>query len=306
MHVVPYNRGLLVKYQAHINVERCNHSQSIKYLFKYIGEGPDAVMEHADGVSTVTGSSTSTLREKQLDEVKNYLSCRYVSYAEACWRIFEFFIHHREPYVQRLFFQLEDEQEVRFRDDDSLPEILGRIRPDGTMFVQWLLNNHRDESGHDLTFVRYPTRYRWDNAGKFWAQRKQNINVVGRMVYVHPASGERFYMHLLLNIIPGAQTFEEIRTVDGIIYPTYKEACFHRGLLKSDNDVVSNPSALWENHWTALADDIDYTQRKLLHLPMLVVADSDKQSLALQAINSLLNQHGKSMADFPGLPEINT
>lgn len=154
------------------------------------------------------------------------------------------------------------------------------------------------------------------------------------MFYAHPASGERFYMRLLLNIIPGAQTFEEIRTVDGIIYPTYKEACFHRGLLECDNEwhvalddasnyatapqlrelfvtlllysVVSNPSALWENHWTALADDIDYTQRKLLHLPMLVVADSDKQSLALQAINSLLNQHGKSMADFPGLPEINT
>lgn len=179
MHVVPYNRGLLVKYQAHINVERCNHSQSIKYLFKYIGEGPDAVMEHADGVSTVTGSSTSTLREKQLDEVKNYLSCRYVSYAEACWRIFEFSIHHREPYVQRLFFHLEDEHEVRFRDDDSLPEILGRIRPHGTIFVQWMLNNRRDESGRDLIFFRYLTRYRWDNAGKFWAQRKQNIDVVG-------------------------------------------------------------------------------------------------------------------------------
>ncbi|KAL8112229.1 hypothetical protein AgCh_019791 [Apium graveolens] len=181
-HVVPYNRGLLVKYQAHINMDRCNRLQSIKYLFKYIGKGPDkvtAVMERADGASIVTGTSTSTLREKQLDEVKNYLSYRYVSSVEACWRIFEFSIHHRQLYVQRLFFHLEDEQEVRFRDDDSLPQILGRIRPDGTIFVQWLLNNRRDESGHDLIFVRYPTRYRWDNAGKFWARHKQNIDVVG-------------------------------------------------------------------------------------------------------------------------------
>ncbi|KAL8111953.1 hypothetical protein AgCh_019598 [Apium graveolens] len=141
-------------------------------------------------------------------------------------------------------------------------------------------------------------------------------------------------MRLLLNIIPGAQTFEEIRTIDGIIYPTYKEACFYRGLLECDNEwhvalddasnyatapqlrelfvtlllycEISNPPALWYNHWTALADDIDYTQRKLLHLPTLVVVDFDKQLLALQAINSLLNQHGKSVADFPGLPEINT
>lgn len=135
-HVVPYNRGLLVKYQAHINVERCNRSQSIKYLFKYIGKGPDkvtAIMERTNNHSNGTTIPMSTSREIQLDEVKNYLSCRYVSSAEACWRIFEFPIHHREPYVQRLFFHLENEQEVRFYDDDTLPEVLDRVRPDGTI-----------------------------------------------------------------------------------------------------------------------------------------------------------------------------
>ncbi|CAN0898466.1 ATP-dependent DNA helicase PIF1 [Linum grandiflorum] len=39
--VVPYNRNLLVKYQAHMNVEICHKGQLIKYLFKYITKGPD-------------------------------------------------------------------------------------------------------------------------------------------------------------------------------------------------------------------------------------------------------------------------
>ncbi|KAL8134972.1 hypothetical protein AgCh_009840 [Apium graveolens] len=334
-HVVPYNHGLLVKYQAHINIERCNRSQSIKYLFKYIGKGPDtvtAVMERTGNCAS--SSSSNTFSTKKIDEVKNHLSCRYVSAVEASWRIFKFPIHFREPFVQHLYFHLEDEQEVRFHDNDSIPEVVDKVNRDDSMFVQWLISNRRDGTGRDLTFVKYPTRYRWDSGGKFWARRLQNVSVVGQLVYAHPASGERFYMRMLLNPVVGARSFKDIRTVNSVVCTTYKDACFQRGLLHSDKEWhvalqdasnyatapqlrdlfvtmlifcgVSNPADLWEKHWATLADDMEYTKRKLLGLPTLIISNPDKQTLALEAINDLLKQPGKSLSDFPELPKLNS
>ena len=39
--VVPHNLETLKKYQAHINVEACNKTYLVKYLFKYVHKGPD-------------------------------------------------------------------------------------------------------------------------------------------------------------------------------------------------------------------------------------------------------------------------
>jgi hypothetical protein len=75
---VPYSRDLLVKFKAHINVEWCNRSRSIKYLFKYIHKDDDQV--------------TALIKERDAandtDEIKKYLEMRYISTTEACWRLF--------------------------------------------------------------------------------------------------------------------------------------------------------------------------------------------------------------------------
>jgi hypothetical protein len=112
-YVVPYSRDLIVKYQAYINVEWCNKSRSIKYLFKYIHKGEDRAT-----IILSTGNS--------YDEIQMYIDARYLSAGEACWRIFGFELQHRQPSVQRLQFHLQDEQMVVFPDSTDIEKIVSR------------------------------------------------------------------------------------------------------------------------------------------------------------------------------------
>ncbi|GJS92053.1 hypothetical protein Tco_0774689 [Tanacetum coccineum] len=100
-HVVPHNRYLLLKYQAHINVEWCNRSKSIKYLFKYLNKGPDrATIVIQENVQQ--GQGMTEQKVTVVDEIKNYLNCRYLAPCEALWQIFSFDIHHSYPLVMKL------------------------------------------------------------------------------------------------------------------------------------------------------------------------------------------------------------
>jgi hypothetical protein len=100
-YVVPYNRDLVVKFQAHINMEWCNMPRSIKYLFKYVHKGVDYVL---------VALKEKRVGEDQIDEIKRYLEMRYISIIEACWRLFKFLMHYQDPPIERLNFHLENEQ----------------------------------------------------------------------------------------------------------------------------------------------------------------------------------------------------
>ena len=116
------------RYQAHINVESCNQGTSIKYLFKYVNKGYDRV----------TTSITQSEENGEVDEIKSYYDCRYVSACEACWRIFAYDIHYCKPSVESLKFHLPNEQYIVVRDDGSIEEVINRESSRDTMFTTWM------------------------------------------------------------------------------------------------------------------------------------------------------------------------
>ncbi|XP_071718873.1 uncharacterized protein [Rutidosis leptorrhynchoides] len=320
---------LLLKYSAHINVEWCNRSRAIKYLFKYLNKGPDrATIVIQENLGPSNGSARELVTE--VDEIKNYLDCRYLSPCEAVWRMFSYDIHFSKPSVIKLSYHLPNHHTITLRDSENLPALLHRESIKETMFTDWFELNKRDPSARHLTYAKIPKNYVWNQDAKTWTRRKQG-SCIGRIVYSHPASGERYYLRLLLNKVKGPQTYEEIRTVDGTLHPTFKDACFAYGLINDDREWttaitearlwasgaqlrdlfvtillfcnVTKPLTLWELNWEALAEDILYKKCKLYNFPDLILSESQLKNYCLLEIQDILNKHGKSLSDFPDLPQ---
>ena len=51
---------------------------------------------------------------------------------------------------------------------------------------------------------------------------------------VHPSEGEKYYLRILLTHVRGATSFNDLKTVNGHICGTFKEACIYLGLLQDD------------------------------------------------------------------------
>ncbi|XP_031116687.1 uncharacterized protein LOC116020348 [Ipomoea triloba] len=136
--VVPHNRYLLLKYRAHMNVEWCNQSRSIKYLFKYVNKGNDRV------TAEFYKSTSDSNGNEVIDEINMYYDCRYISACEATWRLFSFEVQFRTPAVERLSFHLPDCQTIIFEDDDPVDNVLMRETIGQSMFNGWFEANKRD------------------------------------------------------------------------------------------------------------------------------------------------------------------
>jgi len=169
----------------------------------------------------------------------------------------------------------------------------------------------------------------WDKKIKKWKKRKVG-RTIGRIYYAHPTSGEIYYLIILLIIIHGPRSYEEIKTVGGVTYQTFKETCNDLGLLNDNrewNDAlnegsqwatgtqlrelfvtillygeVMNIGKLWETNWKTLSDDIVYKKRIMCQHSRLELNNEQIQSYCLIEIDKILVRAGSYLSDFDGMP----
>ncbi|XP_075521378.1 uncharacterized protein LOC142554601 [Primulina tabacum] len=312
--VVPHNRYLLIRYGAHMNVEWCNQSRAIEYLFKYINKGHDRV------TASFYKSSDDDSLGKNVDEVNMYYDCRYISQCEAAWRIFGFEIQYRDPPVERLSFHLPNEQNIIFSDSDEIGTVLDRPTINQSMFLAWMETNKKYPKARELTYAELPMKFVWKQETREFVPRKQRFSI-GRIFYVPPGCGEMYYLRCLLNVNRGATCYDDITFVNGVQYRSFRDACYALGLLNDDKEYIdgiieashwasaqslrvliatllssnciSRPEVVWESCWTYLSDDILYKRCNLLQHQELELNEDEIRSYALIDIEKLLQSYGK-------------
>nr|XP_025660692.1 uncharacterized protein LOC112756337 [Arachis hypogaea] len=322
-YIVPYNPSLLLKYGCHINVEHTCQTSAIKYLFKYVHKGNDRVTA-SFYQTNVDGES-----EQVVDEIRNYYDCRYISACEAAWRIFGYDIQQKEPSVIRLPFHLPNEHPVIFRDYENIVDVIDRVDGKLTKLLAWMLANRLFPYGRTLTYSQFPNKFVWKDDISMWMPRKQGFSI-GRISHVPRGNGEDYYLRLLLNIQKGCLSYVHLRTVNGVVYGSFKEACYALGLLQDDKEFIDaiieastwasgnylrdlfvvlllsnnvvRPEVVWEQCYHVLSEDILFCHRKNMQCADLELSPEQIMNMTLAKIEDKLQGNGRSLKEFDKMP----
>ncbi|AQK71292.1 hypothetical protein ZEAMMB73_Zm00001d016611 [Zea mays] len=189
---------------------------------------------------------------------------------------------------------------VAFHERQMVERVINRPGVDRSMLTAYFEVNRLHEEARGILYRDFPKWYTWQSGGQ-----------VGRIVSAHPAEGERYYLRVLLNHVTGATSYVDLRTVDGVTLPTFREAAERRGLLESDNTLdecltkralFQMPSALQRlfatilKHKDSMSEDYQHRSQNKTHVEQMVLID----------IRNMLQSMGKDIKTFPLPPIIDT
>ncbi|XP_024009407.1 uncharacterized protein LOC112084492 [Eutrema salsugineum] len=199
--------------------------------------------------------------------------------------------------------------------------VLATIEHDVNQGAESVACANVDENGEDNT----------DEIKEYFDCRQQkNRLAVGRITYVPLKCGQLYYLRVLLNRHKCPKGFDDLKTVDGVLHPTYKDACYALGLLDDDREYIDgineasmwgsgdflrklfcvmlltdsliNPFGVWEETWNLLSDDILYRRRLFENNPELDLSDEQLKNYTLDAIETILQSNGGSLSNYDGMP----
>ena len=317
--IVPFCPFLSALFDCHINVECAASLGSFKYLFKYIQKGPDL----------------ASLEISDRDEIKRYTEGRYISPSEACHRIYQFDVHGQVPNVIRLQIHLPGQHMVVFNPDENMDSILTRASHERTTLTAYFEANASSDylgvQARKYTYPEFPQHFTWKPNEKRWSLRKKDP-AIGRMFFIPPTAGERFYLRTLLTVVKGAKSLDDLHRYkknSDDPYPTFHATCVARGLLQDDGEwhqclaeasVVqtgtrlrhlfatimlfccpSQPDRLWDQFRRYICDDLSFHLRTLgIHN----ASDNDVYDYGLYILDNILQESGHNLNDWPSMPQL--
>ena len=184
------------------------------------------------------------------DEVTEYLDTRYLTAPEAAWRLFQFPMHAKSHAIERLPVHLENRETIYFSEGRETDAAANSACKKTKLTAWFQLNAAEASSGaadsgiapaaQQWRYTDIPDHYVWDGSTTSWKRRQRRAKggrILARMYAVSPKDLERFALRLMLLHVPGACGFQHLRTVEGIIYGTFREAAQARGLIQSDKEI---------------------------------------------------------------------
>jgi ATP-dependent DNA helicase PIF1 len=158
------------------------------------------------------------------------------------------------------------------------------------MFTAWLEANKKYPHARSLTYSNFVGKFVYKKKKREWKPRKRGYTI-GRLIWVPPSTGELFYLRMMLTVAQGPTCFEDIKTVKGRLYDTFRDACFASGFLGDDKEYIGaikeahkwgsgvflrrlfvtlllastmdRPRHVWNESKHLLADGILYEQRRI-------------------------------------------
>ncbi|XP_055920291.1 uncharacterized protein LOC129951943 [Eupeodes corollae] len=190
--------------------------------------------------------------------------------------------------------------------------------PPATTLTNFFAICQSDPFARTLLYSEMPRYYTWNATSKKIQRRKQGdaVPALGCIYTVHPKNDECFYLRLLLVHVRGPTSFESLRTVNGIVCPTFRAACQELNLLENDTHwdttiaeaiisaspsqirtlfaiiistcFPSNPLDLWNKYKDNMSEDILHRIRTLLFIEDTYVLPHVPQFVMLYDPNELI------------------
>ena len=185
------------------------------------------------------------------------------------------------------------------------------------MLTAWFDFNRCDEHANQFLYTEIPHRYLF-KPKEWFARQKDAGKTITRLYTANIRAGERYFLRVLLLHVPGATSFEYLKTFRGLVQQYFRDACL--GLLANDNlwsdtmqELVltatpskirktfsfilipgdpNNPAGLWKTFSESMIEDYGRNQ-----------PEAEALQRALTVIQRILQQFGKCLNNF-GLPAL--